>query len=232
MDVFLQGVTKKYGTKLALNVENLQIKSGGIYGIIGSNGVGKTTLLKIVAGVLEKSSGSLLYGSEKNSKIPYAEMTLVFQKPYMLDTSVEQNVAYPLKQRHVQKKEIEQRVLDLLNEFGIYKLRKQKATSLSGGEAQRVSIARALSFRPKLLLLDEPTASIDPATVKDIERIVKKENKSFGTTVIIITHNLQQARRLCSDIVFLDNGMVLEQGSALQVLDEAKSKAFREFVDL
>ena len=155
---------------------------------------------------------------------------MVFQTPYLIRTTVEKNIAYPLKLRGWDNAKIEERVKELTEDLGLTDFRKQKSWKLSGGETQKVALARALSFRPKLLLLDEPTANVDPSTTAEIERMLKKINEKERTTVILITHNLVQARRLCDEVIFMDQGKVVEYGASEKILRGPEHELTKRFV--
>jgi tungstate transport system ATP-binding protein len=128
----------------------------------------------------------------------------------LLNTTVDKNIGYPLRIRGWSRERIEDRTHKLAVELNLADHRKKKSWKLSGGEIQKVALARSLSFSPRLLLLDEPTANIDPSTVSDIEKILKRFNKQEGTTIVIISHNLAQARRISDYVVLLNHGKVVE----------------------
>ncbi|MBK5263584.1 MAG: ATP-binding cassette domain-containing protein, partial [Peptostreptococcaceae bacterium] len=140
-------------------------------------------------------------------------------------------IAYPLKLRGWSSFDIEERINQLTIELGLEKLRKRKAWRLSGGEIQKVALARALSFRPGLLLLDEPTANIDPATTAEIERMLAKINKEEGTSIIIVTHNLPQAKRVCNKLIFLNKGKLIEEGNCREILKNPVNGLTRRFIE-
>lgn len=230
MKLYMENLTKEYEGRRVLDIGELRIGSGALCGIIGPNGAGKSTLLNLVAGLMKPTSGRLLYEDSPAASAPYEEMTLVFQSPYLIRTTVEKNIAYPLKLRGWDKIKIEERVGELAADLGLTDFLKQKSWRLSGGETQKVALARALSFRPKLLLLDEPTANVDPSTTAEIERMLKKINEKEGTTVILVTHNLVQARRLCREILFMDGGKVVEYGAGEKVLRDPEHEQTKRFV--
>jgi len=230
MKLSMKNLTKEYEKRTVLSIEDLQIEEGSLCGIIGPNGAGKSTLINIIAGLLKPSGGELLYGEKQFAAPPYKDMTLVFQNPYLIRTTVEKNIAYPLKLRGWTEEQIEERVRELTGELGLSDFRKQKSWKLSGGETQKVALARALSFRPRLLLLDEPTANVDPATTAEIERMLKKINDEDNTTVITITHNLAQARRLCKQVLFMHQGKGIEFGTSEQVLKNPQNELSKRFI--
>ena len=145
-----------------------------------------------------------------DEKVPEKDLTLVFQEPYLIASTVKKNIAYPMKLRKFSKEAIEARIRELAEELNLEALLNKKANQLSLGEVQKVALARALSFKPELLLLDEPCASIDPYTTSEIEKILRKMNHSGGTTMIMVTHNLAQARRLADEVILLKKGKLVE----------------------
>ena len=233
MKLQLKNLSKTYGDKTVLDVESCDIPSGAITGIIGPNGAGKTTLMHIIAGLDKPNTGEVLYEQENGeftASVPTEVVTMLFQSPYMLHTSVEKNIAYPLKLRKVEKDTIDRRVANLLREFDLEDLAKNKAWRLSGGETQKVALARAIALRPKLLLLDEPTSNIDNIYVATIEEALIKERDKFQTTMVFISHNLIQIRRVCDHVIFMEKGQILEQGTAHQLLHEPRNERTKAFV--
>lgn len=208
MKVSLNNIKKYYDEKLVLDIEKLEIEKGKITGIIGPNGSGKSTLLHIIAGLDEKYSGTIEYDQQVIDQKLYSKMTLVSQKPYLFRRKVYENIEYPLKIRQVNKIDMKKRVNKVINRLELEELKEKKANLLSGGESQKVSLARALVFEPELLLLDEPTSNIDPESIKILEREILRFNKETGATVIIVTHNLEQSDRICANIIYLEKGRV------------------------
>lgn len=230
MNITIENLTKEYNGRKVLDVDKLHIKIGTLCGIIGPNGAGKSTLLNIIAGLLKQTSGQILYEEIGIKEPPYKKMTMVFQNPYLLRTTVEKNITYPLKLRGWSEKEIENRLKELTEDLGLTAFRKTKSWNLSGGETQKVALARALSFRPELLLLDEPTANIDPAAMADIERMLKKITEEGRTTVVIITHNLAQAKRLCKEVIFMNHGKVIEHDLSEKILKNPNHELTKKFI--
>lgn len=230
MDLQITDLQKYYDERCVLNVENQTIKKGNFLGVIGPNGSGKSTLIKIIAGLIEASNGNVVYNNNKlNTKIQQ-DMTLVFQKPYLLRTTVFNNIAYPLAIRGIKKQEISRRVNDVMKSLDIRTLRDQKAWTLSGGETQKVALARAIVIKPSLLLLDEPTANIDPGSVLVMEENIKKFYEENGSTVIMITHNLQQSKRLCADVAFMNEGEIIEMDSVDNIFNNSKNTLTKRFI--
>lgn len=208
MKISINNIKKYYDEKLVLDIGTLEVEKGKITGIIGPNGSGKSTLLYIIAGLDEDYLGTVSYDQEVISQKHYDKMTLVSQKPYLFRRKVYYNIEYPLKVRGVNKAEMKKRVNKIIDRLEINDLKEKKAHLLSGGESQKVSLARALAFDPELLLLDEPTSNIDPESIKILEREIVRFNKETGATVIIVTHNLEQSERICDNIICLEKGRV------------------------
>lgn len=206
MDINITNLIKKYHDKAIVDIENTQFASGTIYGITGDNGAGKTTLLKIIAGLEHYDSGEILYSGVPLEQRMMKKITYLSQTPYLMRTSVYENIVYPLKIRNVDPMIIQKKVTDIMDELQISELKNQLATQLSGGESQKVALARALVFDPEVLLLDEPTASIDPATIEMIEEAITKRNIRQKMTVIMISHNMDQVKRMCHEIVYMKKG--------------------------
>lgn len=208
MQVSVKNLKRYYFEKLVLDIDNLTMEKGKITGIIGPNGSGKSTLLNIVAGLDDEYLGTVEYNRQLINKNIYRKMTIVSQKPYLFRRKVYDNIEYPLKIRKMKKDKIKMKVDDIIERFEIEDLRDKRAHLLSGGESQKVSLARALVFEPRLLLLDEPTSNIDPESIKIMEREIVRFNEETKGTVIIVTHNMEQSRRLCHDIIYLEEGKV------------------------
>ncbi len=215
----IQNLTKQYGEKVALGNVGLKVERGDFFAIVGPSGAGKTTLLRLLDLLEEPSSGSIFLDgidtscSEKERLALRRQIGMVFQRSVMLNASVYDNVAYPLRIRGMKEK-IVARVNEALNLVGLTGFEKRRAVTLSGGEAQRVSLAQALVFEPKVLLLDEPTANLDPRNVSIIEAIVSKVNREDGVTVVMATHNIAQAENSASKAAILREGSLVEAGDA------------------
>jgi len=227
MNVTFEKLQKSYDGRKVLDIEKGIIKSGSRTAIIGPNGAGKSTLLKILSGLEQADAGIISY--DGSSEFPQMDATMVFQKPYLISTTVEKNIAYPMKLRGFSDDEIEKRVTELTEELGLASFRKQKAWKLSGGETQKVALARALSFKPSLLLLDEPTANVDPYTTAEIEKMLV--TASEYATIVLITHNLAQAKRVCDEAMMMHEGKVIEFGPCEEVLLRPSSIETRRFVE-
>ncbi|MBI9013747.1 MAG: ATP-binding cassette domain-containing protein [Clostridiales bacterium] len=196
----INNLIKEYKNRTVVDVKELSIPNNMIFGIVGGNGSGKSTLLKIIAELLPQTSGTI------SRDVALDEMVYLFQKPHMFNTSVYHNIAYPLKFRKFNKNIIEEKVNQMIDLFDLKHIKDQNALSLSGGESQKVNLARALVFDPKWILLDEPTANIDPKSTMQIEKILK----SIEMNMVIVTHSLNQAKRLCDQVAVMAEGQILE----------------------
>jgi tungstate transport system ATP-binding protein len=216
----LRDVVKGYGPRTVLHVPRLRIAAGRLLAVIGPSGAGKSTLLRILNFLEPPDGGELRF---EGSLVPPTgpplaarrAVTTVFQRPLLLDASVWDNVAYGLRIRRRYDREP---IAEAIERVGLRELARAPGRALSGGEQQRVSLARALVFRPRVLLLDEPTANLDPENVAIIEGIVRQQ-RDAGTTVVIVTHNLFQARRLADDAALLIGGALVEAGPAATLFE-------------
>jgi tungstate transport system ATP-binding protein len=213
----LETVRKLYGSRAVLAIEHLEVLRGEIFGLVGPSGAGKSTLLRLLALLETPSSGKLTFFGDtvmrSNSPTPgpvaaRRRLAMVFQQPVLLNTTVTRNVAYGLRLRGALG--IEQRAHTALAEVGLSELANSPARKLSGGEMQRVALARAIVLDPEVLLLDEPTANLDPYNVSLIERIATDLNRTRGTTIVLITHNVFQAKRLSHRTGLLLAGELVE----------------------
>ena len=229
MRIEIEKLKKAYQGVMVLDIERMTIKTGKITAIVGPNGAGKSTLLNLIGNLIQKDEGRILYNGDE--KVPEKDLTLVFQEPYLIASTVKKNIAYPMKLRKFSKEAIEARIRELAEELNLEALLNKKANQLSLGEVQKVALARALSFKPELLLLDEPCASIDPYTTSEIEKILRKMNHSGGTTMIMVTHNLAQARRLADEVILLKKGNLFECCGSEQFFTHPDNEETKKFVE-
>ena len=206
---------------------NLQIEQNGILILVGANGSGKTTLLEALHGLRKLSAGKVEWANSHS--LAAKEQAFVFQSPIMLRRTVAENLAFPLKVRQLSKSTVNAEVIMWAKKIGLEHKMKQQAVLLSGGEMQAIAVARALITKPKMLFLDEPTASLDGATKKTIEDILISASKG-GTKIMMSTHDLGQAKRLAKDIIFLHNGIVEAYCSKEEFLTKPSSKAAKQFL--
>jgi tungstate transport system ATP-binding protein len=207
----LRGIQHVYAGRRVLNVEALEIARGEIVALVGPSGAGKSTLLRLLNFLETPTAGTMHFaGQPVPAQAPLAlarRVTLLFQRPLLLTQSVHANVAYGLRLRGLA---MDGSVEAALARVGLSALAQHSAHKLSGGELQRAALARALVLQPEVLLLDEPTANLDPYNVGLIEEIVREQNRAHGTTVVIVTHNVFQARRLAARTGLLLNGQLIE----------------------
>ena len=229
MRVEINHLKKSYNGHVVLDIDRLSVPDHKITAIVGPNGAGKSTLLNMIADLLEKDSGEILYDGDE--KIPNKAVTLVFQEPYLISTTVEENILYPMKLRKMDKGVMKERLDFLSKELSLTPLLNKKSHQLSLGETQKAAFARALSFEPELLLLDEPSASIDPYTTNEIEKLLLKLNREKGTTMCIITHNLVQAKRLADHVVLLNKGKVVESCPADRFFHSPERPETKKFIE-
>lgn len=218
----LKGVTKSYGEITALGDVSLKVREKEVFTVVGPNGSGKTTMLRIMASIDKPTSGeTFLEGrkiNDKNRRQARRKSTMVFQKTALFNTTVYKNVAYGLKLRGFSRKEIDEKVEEALNLVKLRAYEKRPVKKLSGGEKQRVSLARALVLNTNLLLLDEPTANLDPRNVSIIEETISRVNREYDTTVVMATHNMFQAETLANRVALLLRGKMAQIGTPQDVL--------------
>jgi len=207
----LQSIRKRYGSNVALDVEELTIAEGRLYTLTGANGAGKSTLLSILAFLTPPTSGEIFYAGKRvdwnhGSVEEYRrKVTLLHQSPYLFGGSVHDNVAFGLKVRGIPREERRRIVDRALDGVGLQGFRDRKARELSGGEAQRVAMARALALEPEVLLLDEPLANIDRETAGLLETVIASL-PARGTTVVMTTHDPDHPGRLNGESIHLEGG--------------------------
>jgi tungstate transport system ATP-binding protein len=209
-------LTKLYGTRTVLSIAQLEIERGQVFCVVGPSGAGKSTLLRLLNFLESPTSGTLCFdGIRLNGNVALdvrRRVTTVFQKPILLHGTVEQNVAYGLRVRGI--KHSASRTAQALEQVGLADLARASARTLSGGETQRVALARAIVIEPEVLLLDEPTANLDPYNISLIEKIVSDLNRERGTTIVMVTHNVFQAKRLAQRAMLLLGGRSIEVAEA------------------
>lgn len=232
----LHNINKKYGEREVLNIQELTISEGGITGILGPNGSGKTTLLRIMGLLIPSDTGQVeVLGMQvkwdKNLILKLRrQISIVTQTSYMFEGSVYYNVAYGLKVRNTREAKIKSTVMECLDMVGMKNFINRDARTLSGGERQKVAIARALAIKPKILFLDEPTSNIDPTSGLEIEKYIRHINQEYKTTIVIVTHNLFQARRTTDEIIFLWEGKMIERGPTAEIFDNPKDNRTKAFI--
>ena len=206
---------------------SLKLEAGAPTVLIGPNGAGKTTVLRAAMGLIRPSSGLITWGGRESS--PPTRRAIVFQRPAMLRRSAAGNVRYALAAAKVPRAERERRIAELLADVGLSALARRPARRLSGGEQQRLALARTLACDPAILLLDEPTASLDPAATKAIEDIVRKVT-ARGVKVVMSTHDLGQAKRIGGEVVLMHRGRIIENAPAAEFFGAPRTEEARKFI--
>jgi len=227
LPLVLDDVSLQAGATVMLDRLSLVIAPGSPTLIIGPNGSGKTTLLRLCMGLARPTSGRVSWGGRADTAP--ARRAILFQRPVMLRRSAAANVAYALAQAGTPRRERAARIAALLERVGLADLAHRPARRLSGGEQQRLALARALARDPEILLLDEPTASLDPAATRAVEEIVLMAAQS-GIKIVMASHDLGQVRRLAGDVIFLVRGALCERGPAAKFLDHPTTQEAAAFL--
>lgn len=218
----------------ALRVDSLEIQRGETLTIVGPNGSGKSTLLLALAHLLKPARGEIVYDGKSLQDLDELEyrrkISFVFQSPLLMDMTVEQNVALGLRFRGIPKEVTQERVAKWMKQLGVEALAKRRAGQLSGGEAQRVSLARALVLEPELVLLDEPFSALDPPTrarlIDDLAGLLKEHQR----TAVFVTHNLSEAAKFSHRIAVILAGVLRQVGTARQIKSHPADEAVAAFL--
>jgi len=227
----LESIQHRYAERIVLDIERLDIRRGETLAVIGPSGSGKSTLLRLLQFLERPTAGRLWFDGRAIEAEPPLDVrrrvTTVFQRPLVLSRSVRANLTYGLRVRGV--KERPREIDHLLVALGLAHLSHTPARTLSGGETQRVSFGRALAFNPDVLLLDEPTANLDPRNVRLVEELIR-ERQSQGVTVVLATHQIFQARRLAHRAALLLDGQIVEVAPTAQLTDHPADPRTRAFL--
>jgi tungstate transport system ATP-binding protein len=222
-----RGLTYRVGGSNLVDAIDLDLPPRSLTMVMGPNGAGKSLLLRLMHGLLRPTAGQVTWGGNSLDDAVRKRQAMVFQRPILLRRSVAANIRFVLKLRGIASPE---RVLEILEYAGLAHQAHQPARLLSGGEQQRLALARALALDPQVLFMDEPTASLDPASTAAIESIVRRVHER-GTKIIFVTHDLGQARRLAEDVVFLNRGRLVEHTPAPRFFDDPDSGAARDYLE-
>jgi tungstate transport system ATP-binding protein len=227
----LESVRHGYNARTVLDIECLEVMRGETLALMGPSGAGKSTLLRLLQFLERPTAGRLVFEGQSVDAEPPLQVrrrvTTVFQHPVMLDRSVRDNVAYGLRVRGTRRSQAH--IDSLLEEVGLAPFAGARARTLSGGEVQRVAIARALAFNPDVLLLDEPTANLDPRNVRLVEELIGGRHAQ-GVTIVLAVHQIFQARRLADRTALLLDGRIVEVGATHAVLDAPQDPRTRAFL--
>jgi len=225
----LNNISKIYGEITAIKNLTLKIPRNQIFTLIGPNGSGKTTLLKILAFLEKPTKGTVTFNGELvkegNLDLLRLHSTMVFQKTALFDTTVAKNIVYGLKFRRFSKNEIDERLRSVLKIVRLEGYEKRGAKKLSGGEQQRVSLARAIALGTELLLLDEPTANLDQKNMSIIEAAISQIVQEGNTTIVLATHNMLQMKTLSENVALVINGELVHVGKTMEILEDSKKLA-------
>lgn len=218
--VALEGVSYLAGGQTLIAPTDLALETGPLTCIMGPNGAGKSLMIRLIAGLIAPSTGRVTYGGA--AQPPKYRIAVVFQRPVLLRRSVAANLDHALKTYGVPRAERPGRITALLAQGGLTAQADHPARVLSGGEQQRLALIRALAAEPALLLLDEPTASLDPQATAALEALIRQA-AATGVKVVLVTHDRDQARRLAEEVVFLHHGRIAERAPAPQFFDTPRS---------
>jgi len=233
------GLTIKRGARTVLNVPSIRVGDALCTAIIGPNGAGKSLLLRTLGGLLMPDTGEVSWGGESapsqkqsggaGQRDRRLAVGFVTQRPSLLGRSAAHNLEYALKARGLSTAARRQRTLSVLEEAGLSAIANTPAQRLSAGEQQRLALARALALEPAILLLDEPTASVDPVTTAPIERMLKTASRS-GCHIVIVSHDLNQVKRLADEVLLMNQGSVVEQQPLAPFFDAPQSVEARKWL--
>jgi D-methionine transport system ATP-binding protein len=243
--ISLRDVTKSYPPSQrgglpvhAVEGLNLDIDAGDIYGIIGYSGAGKSTLVRLINALEHATSGSILVDGAEVTRMKEGELRrlrlgigMIFQQFNLFNSkTVAGNVAYPLEVAKTKRTDIAPRVAELLDFVGLADKARNYPEQLSGGQKQRVGIARALATSPRILLADEATSALDPETTHEVLDLLKRVNKEFGVTIVVITHEMDVIQTLATKVAVMDGGRIVEQGDVFDVFSRPAEASSQRFV--
>lgn len=225
MKLYTEDLVKKYRTRTVVDHVSIEVEQGEIVGLLGPNGAGKTTSFYMIVGLIRPREGRIFLENEDITDLPVYKRArkgigyLAQEASVFRNLSVEDNLKAVLELSGFTKQEQAERVENLLQEFGLQKIRKNKGIQLSGGERRRTEIARALALKPKFILLDEPFAGVDPIAVEDIQSIVSHlKNKNIG--ILITDHNVHETLSITDRAYLLFEGKILKSGTASQLAED------------
>lgn len=222
----------------ALQNISLSIEKGDVYGIIGMSGAGKSTLMRCLSTLIFPSSGQIIFDKNNLAQMTKNELRsfrknigMIFQHFNLLSSrNIAGNISYPLEILGLSEDEQNKRVDELLNLVGLKEKKFNYPSQLSGGEKQRVGIARALASHPKVLLCDEATSALDPKTTQEILNLLKKINRELGVTIVLITHEMEVIKQICNKVAVIEKGSIVEKGSVFQVFADPKHPTTKHFL--
>lgn len=232
--ISLNNIDKSYNGKTVLKGCSHVFAQGKLHALIGPNGSGKSTLLRLCGLIEMPDNGAVTYHEHTTELLVTLELrrriSLVFSKGSLFNTTVMKNVTYGLKIRGIGYKQRVSMAEEALHSVGLWEKKRQNATTLSAGEGQRLAIARALILNPQIILLDEPTASLDPANTVIIETLISGLTKDKERTIIMATHNMFQAQRLSDRVVFMHEGKLFDEGITGEFFENPKNEIAYRFI--
>ena len=230
------GLHQRYSEREVLENINAEVDRGEVLALIGPTGAGKTTLLRLIDLLETPTSGKIYFDGVDVTEYGKVRlearrrMAFVLQKPAVFNASIYDNIAYGLRWRGKKKSDIKEKVNNILEIVGLSTDKSRNARTLSGGEVQRVAIARAIAIEPEVLLLDEPTANLDPISISEIEELISRVMLEYDTTIIMATHDMAQGQRLAKRIGVLIDGKILQTGEPGEVFNSPQNREIAEFV--
>lgn len=235
MSILVENVSKNFGSFQALDGVNLEIKNGSLVGLLGPSGSGKSTLLRILAGLEKPDSGRIWLEGQDATKIELQEREIgfVFQNYALFpQLNVYDNIGFGLEIKKIAPNLKKKRVNELLKLMQLEKFGTCYPNQLSGGQRQRVALARALAVEPKVLLLDEPFAALDAKIRKQLRQWLRELHQQISVTTVFVTHDHYEAMELAQEIVILENGRILQIGTAQELSDHPTNKFVKNFLEL
>jgi D-methionine transport system ATP-binding protein len=238
----IQSLSKSYAhagkTVHALQDISLHVEQGDSFGIIGLSGAGKSTLIRCLAKLVAPSSGRILFNGADIAEMDKQQVRafrkhigMIFQHFNLLSSrTVAGNIAYPLEIARLPKQEQDKRIAECLALVGLQEKAESYPAQLSGGEKQRVGIARALAHHPQMLLCDEATSALDPKTTREILDLLSRINKTLNVTIVLITHEMEVIKRLCNKVAVIDKGRIVEEGLVSDVFWDPKHPITKHFL--
>ena len=229
----IKGLSKKYDKKIAVNTVDISLKEGKILCVLGPSGCGKSTILKMVGGFVKPDSGSIILDGQDITRLEAQDRqtATVFQSYGLFpNMTVLENVSYGLKFRYKDKKKIREAALDMIERVGLKSYEKKPVTNLSGGEQQRVALARSLVIKPKLLLLDEPLSNLDAKLRVQMQEEIKSLQREFKITTIFVTHDQSEAFSLADEVVLMNKGEISQTGSPESLYNEPENEFALNFI--
>ncbi len=236
----VEGVTKRFGTHLALTGIEMTVHRGRVAVIVGGSGAGKTTLLRLLIGLEKPTTGAIYVDGVDIAPLGESAMNkvrrkfgMVFQYAALLDSmTVLENVAFPLREHtRLKRREIHDRVLEKLAVLGLEGTHERFPAQLSGGMRKRVALARALMLEPEILVYDEPTSGLDPLTSRMVDDLILETRERFGVTSVVISHDMASAVAIADDLFLLSRGSIVASGAPTDLVKEGGPDLFRDFVE-